>query len=52
MCYKIHKDFLKCGVIINSGDSSSDSLNSKSSLIVFTVFLLFVTYLHSSKSIC
>ena len=42
---------MKYGIIIYSADSSSDSLDSKSSLIVFTIFLFFIPYLHASKSI-
>ena len=39
---KIHKDFLKYSIIIYLSDSSSDLLNSKSSLIAFTIFLFFI----------
>ena len=46
---------MKHGLIIysldSSFDSSLDSLNVKSSLIAFTIFLSFIAYLHSSKSI-
>ena len=42
---RIHKDFSKYGIIIYS---LPDSLNSKSSLIVFINF--FIACLHSSKS--
>ena len=38
----MHKDFLKYSIIIYLSDSSSDLLNSKSSLIVFTIFLFFI----------
>ena len=37
--------------IIYSSDSSSDSFNFKPSLTVFTIFLSFIAYLHSSKNI-
>ena len=37
---------------IYSSDSSSDSFNFKSSLIVFNIFYLsFIAYLHSSENI-
>ena len=34
-----------------SSDPSSDLLNFKSSLIVFSIFLYFIAYLHSFKNI-
>ena len=48
-----HSYLMCCHLSDSSSDlSSSDSLNSKSSLIVFIIFLFFITYLHSSKNIC
>ena len=44
--------FKNVAFIIYSSDSSSDSFNFRSSLIVFIIFLSLIAYLNFSKNIC